>query len=798
MNPLLQLLLSLTLSGSLLMGLLLLLRPVYQGRTSLRWQYYIWLAVVLRLLLPIAPETNVMRALFETPAAFSMERSAAVSGEEISPPSLAEQGEEPQPIPETSREPSAAVPQEMEGQPGEQESSAGPGDGRDSSSRLWRLDTALVALWLGGAAVLGGRRIFFYRRFIRKLKMVSAPVTDPALLALGADTCRRMKLKGSVRLVVSGGVSTPMLLGFWRPCVVLPQTGQQDKGLVYTLLHELTHYKRRDLLYRWLAQLAVCLHWFNPLVRWMDREVSRLCELSCDEAVLELLDAGQRRAYGDTLLRAAALGSGLESSIPTLFLSRGGRLLRQRLRAIFHYQESSRRFGAAAMVLTIFISLSGLFLGACSLPSAQQPQTESAPSPAAPQGPSPSSREETEKGSPVPDLPLPQVTGPDEEGNFPPIAGADFETYVATGPGDSVKPDPEGIQSFLDHPLGRRWLAENYPAVADWKVLYEGKDFVLSPGMYDPYRYQRRDQWVPCYAVVLTTSQGDGFDRLLLLAQEDVVVLRGDDSYLPRLELRVSAYTGWESDWLLGDGSGLEAVFPPDSGQTPVLWMPEEGRGLLTAQEGVCLTATGLTQPPSQVFFSYPLSFYVVPPDGHEGDVLLMLGEHLNYAVGLYESGSRQITLLEPQKDAWQLFSLDGQALALMKDAGLTLCSFSPEGSLQPFARLEGEGGVLGEEEVFIFYQIATLRGQGGSHAILYYRQQQRLWRVCTFDTSGNILSDFSTGLPVVDDYLDGPAFQDGLVYFGYFREGTGVSDSLERYCIDARPDREHLLQQIG
>ena len=62
-----------------------------------------------------------------------------------------------------------------------------------------------------------------------------------------------------------------------------------------------------------------------------------------------------------------------------------------------------------------------------------------------------------------------------------------------------------------------------------------------------------------------------------------------------------------------------------------------------------------------------------------------------------------------------------------------------------------------------------------------------------------DLMADFRvSGLPVVDDYLDGPAFQDGLVYFGYFREGTGVSDSLERYCIDARPDREHLLQQIG
>ena len=69
MSSVIKTLLSLSLSGSLLMGLLALLRPVYRGRTSLRWQYYIWLAVVLRMLLPIAPEANLMEAVLGEQAA---------------------------------------------------------------------------------------------------------------------------------------------------------------------------------------------------------------------------------------------------------------------------------------------------------------------------------------------------------------------------------------------------------------------------------------------------------------------------------------------------------------------------------------------------------------------------------------------------------------------------------------------------------------------------------------------------------------------------------------------------------
>lgn len=71
MTALLRTLLSLALSGSVLILLLLLLLPRLRTRTSRRWQYYIWLAAVLRLLVPFAPEASLMNQLFAPPAAMS-------------------------------------------------------------------------------------------------------------------------------------------------------------------------------------------------------------------------------------------------------------------------------------------------------------------------------------------------------------------------------------------------------------------------------------------------------------------------------------------------------------------------------------------------------------------------------------------------------------------------------------------------------------------------------------------------------------------------------------------------------
>ena len=57
---------SLSLSGSLAILVLLVLRPLLRERFRKRWQYYIWLIVIVRLLLPLGPETNLMGKTYQT------------------------------------------------------------------------------------------------------------------------------------------------------------------------------------------------------------------------------------------------------------------------------------------------------------------------------------------------------------------------------------------------------------------------------------------------------------------------------------------------------------------------------------------------------------------------------------------------------------------------------------------------------------------------------------------------------------------------------------------------------------
>ncbi|KQM11238.1 hypothetical protein AOA80_09590, partial [Methanomassiliicoccales archaeon RumEn M1] len=91
------------------------------------------------------------------------------------------------------------------------------------------------------------------------------------------------------RLLVCQGLKAPMLAGLLRPAILLPPGALSGEELGFSLLHELTHYRRRDVWLKTLVLWVNALHWFNPLMWYMVRLVERDIELACDEDALRAL-----------------------------------------------------------------------------------------------------------------------------------------------------------------------------------------------------------------------------------------------------------------------------------------------------------------------------------------------------------------------------------------------------------------------------------------------------------------------------------------------------------------------------
>ena len=314
MNAVLKLFLSMSFSGSLLILALLFGKQFLKNKISRQWQYYIWLIVVLRLLLPLGTEVSLMgkayqavdQAIFQTaPLPLPQQLPRNVPGGNLAPAV----GAEPH-----------------------NETVNSPADDVTTTHPLQDIGMLLInhiwLVWLMAALGLLIRKITIYQSFARFIRAGLTPISDIERLDELAIVAERSGIKKPIELCVNPLVSSPLLIGFFHPYIVLPSADIPEKDFQYIVLHELTHYRRRDMFYKWLVQITVCLHWFNPLVHLMSQEITKACEFSCDEAVLAKMGSGNAQDYGRTLLDAMAAVGKYRENLGTVTLSENKQLLK--------------------------------------------------------------------------------------------------------------------------------------------------------------------------------------------------------------------------------------------------------------------------------------------------------------------------------------------------------------------------------------------------------------------------------------------------------------------------------------
>lgn len=358
MNMVLKIFLSMSCSGGLLILVLLLGKRFLKNKLSRQWQYYIWLVVILRLLLPFGPETTLLGETYQAAG-----QAIAQTGSFLPP--LNPLGDGPAP---------AAGPEQ--GEVGEDRPAGDLAAARPLRDVGALLGSHIWLVWLAAALGLLIRRITIYQGFMRYLKAGLIPVSDVELLDRLSAAAERLGVRRPVELCVNPLVSSPLLVGFFHPCIVLPGTDISEKNFQYTILHELTHCKRRDLVYKWLVQVTVCLHWFNPLVHLMGREIARACEFSCDEAVLAGIGEGGAQEYGKTLLDAMAAVGKYRENFGAVTLSENKRLLKERLKAIMNFRRRSTAIRLLTGALTLCVVLGTALVGVYPAAAAGRPSDE--------------------------------------------------------------------------------------------------------------------------------------------------------------------------------------------------------------------------------------------------------------------------------------------------------------------------------------------------------------------------------------------------------------------------------------
>lgn len=164
----------------------------------------------------------------------------------------------------------------------------------------------------------------------------------------------------------------PVLLGFWRPSIVMPSDfesafSKDEQALMLT--HEEIHRCRFDSIYNTFSAVFLCLYWFHPLVHFAVTKFRADQELACDAKVLELYP-NLKRCYAELLLKIAA-----SEQISLINCHINQLVIKERIMNIYKMQigNSQKRLGKFFFIALSIFSMSCAWASTWWTPSSSTP-----------------------------------------------------------------------------------------------------------------------------------------------------------------------------------------------------------------------------------------------------------------------------------------------------------------------------------------------------------------------------------------------------------------------------------------
>jgi len=232
----------------------------------------------------------------------------------------------------------------------------------------------LVMVWAAVALAILAYHAWRYIGFKKLIERWGVVVKDEQTLSVLQDIQTEKGIaKKQIGLKKCDFISTSMIVGFFRPIILLPCKEFDSDELALIFRHELIHYKRGDLFAKLLSLIAISLNWFNPAVYFMSAAMQADCEASCDEAVISDVGSESKQFYAEIIIDMIGSKRAGGTVLSTCFYgSKNG--IKKRMEAIMDTSGSVRKIAfSALLVLILLVILTGSII-AFSSPSPSEQQ----------------------------------------------------------------------------------------------------------------------------------------------------------------------------------------------------------------------------------------------------------------------------------------------------------------------------------------------------------------------------------------------------------------------------------------
>ena len=216
--------------------------------------------------------------------------------------------------------------------------------------RLW-----VMGIWFGiaGSIMLlqtakylrNKHKLFFYRKYWtenqKKLEQIK--------------TNHGMKRK--IHCYECSMEQSAFTLGIFHPTILYTDR-ENDADSTLMISHEIVHIKQRDIIWKMLMTLVQIIHWFNPVVWWLGKEMEQICEMVCDEIVVLHKTEEEKKQYARLLLKSSAVKE--EGGIWKISLSNNGKRVKERMENIMERKKKNNRWNkylsAAVVTMAVFLN----------------------------------------------------------------------------------------------------------------------------------------------------------------------------------------------------------------------------------------------------------------------------------------------------------------------------------------------------------------------------------------------------------------------------------------------------------
>ncbi|MDS1001998.1 M56 family metallopeptidase [Clostridium sporogenes] len=210
-------------------------------------------------------------------------------------------------------------------------------------------------IWLVGVVSIA---LFFLTiSWIFKVKILELEqVTDLKIVSLLEECKKKLSINRSIPIYACDDFKAPCIFGILKPKIYIPKykySTNDYKYLSHIFLHELIHYKRKDLIYNFLGTITILIYWFNPIIWFIVKKMKLQREYACDTYVLEILGKEESIEYGMTLINFSKFISSSRKVPQLAIFFETKNQIKRRIKMIKNFKKGSYRMSAAAVICCI-------------------------------------------------------------------------------------------------------------------------------------------------------------------------------------------------------------------------------------------------------------------------------------------------------------------------------------------------------------------------------------------------------------------------------------------------------------